>query len=256
MKQTLIEESNLFLLALQFLTRIPVNRELTYSARLMGESARYYPLVGVGIGLIAALLFGLLTICFPSHVAVVMTVSLIVLGTGALHEDGFADMCDGLGGGQTAADALRIMKDSRLGTYGVCALVLLLMLKLAALIALPVTLVPVTFVIGHCLSRASAVIVMVTSDYVRSEGTAKPVATGLARQGIVLVFATAGLIGFISIAAVGFSATLGAFVGVVLGHVAARMYFETRLGGYSGDCLGATQQLSEVGLYLGILACI
>ncbi|MFN3212101.1 MAG: adenosylcobinamide-GDP ribazoletransferase [Henriciella sp.] len=243
-----------FLLAVQFLTRLPIPTGTLFTPERMAASARYYPLVGVLIGGFCALVFYGASILFPQLIAVIISVGAGLLLTGAFHEDGLADTFDGIGGGHTAERALEIMKDSRLGTYGTLALIIVLALKAAALAALPSALVMTALVAGHGLSRLSSVLVISTSRYVRAHGTGKPVADGLSPAGLLIALITGVLIiaGWSGVAPI--IALLYALVGLALGHVILRLFFERKLGGYTGDTLGAVQQISEIGFYLGLLA--
>ena len=177
-----------------------------------------------------------------------------MLITGAFHEDGLADTFDGIGGGLTREKALQIMKDSRLGTYGTLALIIALAIKFAALIAIPQTLIPLAFIVAHGLSRLSSVLVIATSEYVRREGTAKPVAEAASATSLIIALASGALlIGLWSIWLPLF-ALISGLVGLLIGHALMRLFFERKLGGYTGDTLGAVQQASEIGFYLGVLA--
>jgi adenosylcobinamide-GDP ribazoletransferase len=244
-------EAAVFLLALQFLTRLPLPAR-GYSAARMSATPRWLPAVGALIGGLVALAWLAAAAVFPPVLAVLLATAFGLLLTGCLHEDGFADACDGLGGGATRARALEIMRDSRLGTYGAAGLGMMLAAKVAALIALPGALIPLALVAGHAASRASAVAVIASSAYVRDHGTGKPVATGLSRRSLAFALAcgVAPLLFLPPLAA------LGGFAGLILGHLAMRSAWQRKLGGYTGDCLGAVQQVSEVGFTLGLLACL
>ena len=245
----LSEEWAIFLLAVQFLTRLPVRTDWTEER--MAATPRWYPAVGILLGVAVALVYWLAALGLPQGLAVLLSTAAGVLLTGAFHEDGFADTCDGLGGGVTRERKLEIMKDSRLGTYGALGLGLMVAVKVVTLTALPPALVPVVLVAGHAVSRASAVAVIATGTYVRDHGTGKPVATG--QTGMPVMVATAAL----ACVPLGLVAGLGplgaALLGLVLGHLAMRRVVERQLGGYTGDGLGAVQQVSEVGMYLGVL---
>lgn len=244
-------EAAVFLLALQFLTRLPVPARGYTPARL-AATPRWLPAVGALIGGLVALAWLAAAAVFPPVLAVLLATAFGLLLTGCFHEDGFADACDGLGGGATRARALEIMRDSRLGTYGAAGLGMMLATKVAALAALPGALVPLALVAGHAASRASAVVVIATSAYVRDHGTGKPVATGLGRAGLAFALAC-GLAPLLFLPPL---AALGGLAGLILGHLAMRRTYQRKLGGYTGDCLGAVQQVSEVGFTLGLLACL
>ena len=135
-----------FLLAVQFLTRLPVDTAKLYSPNRMANAIRYYPLVGGLVGGASAGVFLLADTVFPAALSVLFAMAAGLLITGAFHEDGLADTFDGIGGGLTRETALQIMKDSRLGTYGTLALIIALAIKFAAMIAIPQTLIPLAFV--------------------------------------------------------------------------------------------------------------
>ena len=243
-----------FLLAVQFLTRLPVNTNRLYSPERMRVAVRYYPLVGSLVGLASAFVFVAANVLFPIFISVSFAVAAGLLITGAFHEDGLADTFDGIGGGQSREHALEIMKDSRLGTYGTAALIIAIALKISALIALPVAIIPFALVAAHGLSRLSSVLVIATGRYVRAEGTGKPVAEGAT----AISLAVAMITGVVLLGLWGVwqppLAALWACGGLLLGHVAIRFFFEPKLGGYTGDTLGAVQQASEIGFYLGLVA--
>ncbi len=245
-----------FLLALQFMTRLPVPADHLFTPERMRETPRWYPAVGVVVGLIAALLFWGSAAVFPPVVAALISTLGGILVTGALHEDAFADVCDGLGGGRTRDRVLEIMRDSRLGSYGVLAIGLMVGGKIAVLAALPVWAVPAVLIAGHAASRASVVVVMATVEYARGDGAATGVAQGVDRTTLRFAAIWTGAAMIPLLFAVPFIAVLAGCVGLVGGHYAMRQRFERRLGGYTGDCLGAVQQCSEIGLYLGVLALI
>jgi len=247
-------EGPVFLLAVQFLTRLPVTVDCT--PERLEETPRWYPAVGVLIGALVAVVWWGSALVFPPVVAALLCTAASVLITGAFHEDGFADACDGLGGGQTRARVLEIMRDSRLGTYGTLGLGLMVGGKIAVLAALPPAVVPMVLVAGHAASRASSVWVIASSSYVRDHGTGKPVANGIDAGGMAVIGWTllAVTLGLLWVVPVG--ALVGGALGLVAGHYAMRRRFERRLGGYTGDCLGAVQQCSEVGFLLGVLAVV
>lgn len=255
MIRRLAEEFAVFALAVQFLTRLPLPRDPGCTAERLAASPRWYPAVGLMVGAIAGLGYWLSAPVFPPVLAALVSTALGLLVTGCLHEDGFADCCDGLGGGATPERALEIMRDSRLGTYGAAGLGLMLAVKVLALGSLPPALVPLALVAGHAASRASAVTVIATSRYVRAHGAGHPIARGVGPGGHALALGIAGA-AILCLAAIAQWAALGALAGLVLGHLIMRSRFERRLGGYTGDCLGAVQQVSEIGFYLGLLACL
>ena len=122
-----------FLLAVQFLTRVPLPTDAAFSPSRQAASVRHYPLVGVSVGGFAALVFFASLQLFPATIAVLLSTAATLLLTGAFHEDGLADTFDGIGGGLTKERSLEIMRDSRIGAYGSLALLIALPLKLVSL---------------------------------------------------------------------------------------------------------------------------
>ncbi len=242
-----------FLLAIQFLTRLPVPGWFTYTEARMASSAAYYPLVGTLIGGFCSAVFWCASLLFPPLVSVLLAISAGLLMTGAFHEDGLADTFDGIGGGHTRESALEIMRDSRLGTYGTLALVAALGLKGATLTALPPHLLLYAFPAAHGLSRLSSVITIATSRYVRTEGTGKPVSRGISLPGLLIAGMTGAAILLAWTYLLPATPMLLGLAGLAIGHVAMRTFFEFKLKGYTGDTLGGVQQASEIGFYLGLL---
>ncbi|MEM7329168.1 MAG: adenosylcobinamide-GDP ribazoletransferase [Pseudomonadota bacterium] len=247
-------EAAALLLAVQFLTRIPIPSRDLYSATRMVASVRYYPLVGLFIGCISAAAFLVSGLLVPHPIAVLLAIAVGLLVTGGFHEDGLADTFDGIGGGIDRARALEIMKDSRLGTYGTLALIVCIALKASSLILLPVSIVAAALIMGHGMSRLSSLLVIATSRYVRGEGTGKPVAESASALTIITATVTCAVIVILWCHFLPPMAMACAIVGLVLGHGFMRLFFEPKLGGYTGDTLGAVQQMSELGFYLGLLA--
>ena len=252
----MMDEAAKLLLAIQFLTRLPVPGVFTYTEARMAGSTAYYPLVGALVGGICAALYWAASLVFPQPVSVIIAMSAGLLVTGAFHEDGLADTFDGIGGGLTVEKSLEIMKDSRLGTFGAAALGLALALKAATLMALPAPLLLIAFPAVHGLSRLSSVLTIATSRYVRGEGKAKPVATGAAPVTLIVALLTGIAIVLAWTVWLPLQPLLGGLAGLATGHILMRLFFEPKLKGYTGDTLGAVQQASEIGFYLGVLACL
>jgi adenosylcobinamide-GDP ribazoletransferase len=257
----------LFITAVQFLTRLPTPEFKAFEPAWLVRSARYFPLVGVLVGIINVGVWWLASQRLPTAVAVGLTLALSALVTGAFHEDGFADVCDGFGGGGTAERVLEIMKDSRIGAYGAIGIALLLGLKWSTLDALAVgTAVFAPLVIGaHLSSRSCAGALMWSLPYVRSDGASK---SRSAVEGFTarewLIGGIIGLAAFSPIAAwslresaapVAWALGAGAVSAAATAWAAAR-FFRKRIGGHTGDCLGAVQQLTELAFLIGALAVI
>src|SRR3989338_8985606 len=147
--QTMKREFQIFLTAIMFYTRIPVPRWVDHSQEYLNESTRYFPLMGWIVGSWAAMAFYAAHFVFPLTVSVLLSMIASILITGAFHEDGFADMCDGFGGGGDKMQVLEIMKDSRIGTYGALGLMLMVVLKFIVLCAIPAVYIPVLLIIAH-----------------------------------------------------------------------------------------------------------
>lgn len=242
----------LLLCAVQFLTRVPTPSLATFQPDWITRSARYFPLVGQGVGLVSALVLVSAERVWGGGVAAALALTAGLLATGAFHEDGLADTADGLGGGQTPARRLEIMKDSRVGTYGVCALGLVLALKGAVLASTPVTTAAAMLLAAHGLGRAAAVCVMRLTPYAPSgeAGKWKPVPQGV-RTGEVLV---AILIAAWPLAFLPSAAALAGLAGGAVLVLAIALLARRLIGGHTGDVLGAAEQLFEVGFLLGVAA--
>ena len=253
----MIHELRLFLVALQFLTRLPCPRWVGFEPEWLNQSARHFPAVGLLVGAVAALVLVLGEVLFPPAVAVGLSMAATLLLTGAFHEDGWADTCDALGGGASVgrARALVIMKDSRIGTYGAVGLVLMLGLKAATLSALPLALALPALLFAHTASRAAAVVLIRWLPYAGdiAHAKAKPLAQRISRAGLVVALAWVMLLCVALVwaaqrwdePAVLPAVVLGMLVVVGAAAWCAR-WFRQRLGGYTGDTLGATQQLTEL----------
>nr|WP_301334553.1 adenosylcobinamide-GDP ribazoletransferase [Variovorax dokdonensis] len=253
-----------FLVALQFFTRIPVTGTLArwvgYSPEMLRASAGHFPGVGwvVGAAGAAAMWAGLLLLPGEAGALAAALIGLMVTAclTGAFHEDGLADLADGLGGSADRERALQIMKDSRIGSYGTLAMVLVVGLKVALLATLAAQddlAALAGLVAAHVLSRFCPLFVMRALPYVdRDDAKAKPVADSISSQALTVAL----LWSLPALALLGwtqpFENVLGAGV-LVVGVVAwmIRM-LRRRLAGFTGDALGATQQLCEVAIYLAL----
>ena len=162
----------LFLLALSFYTRLPHPQTLDY--KQLPQAAVYLPLIGWLVGGICALVFYLADLLWPQTTAVILALIAGILLTGALHEDGFADVCDGFGGGMDKQRILEIMKDSHIGVYGFLGLLLMLLLKISVLSAMPAAAVPLVLLAGHSISRLSPLLLMQRYELRAWNMTAKP----------------------------------------------------------------------------------
>jgi adenosylcobinamide-GDP ribazoletransferase len=244
-------EIQVFLTAVQFYTRIPCPAWLTYSDEYLNKATRYFPLIGWLVGGIAAGIFWLCSQVFPLSISLLLSMLSSIWVTGAFHEDGLADVCDGFGGGWTAPRILEIMKDSRVGTYGVVGLVSVLALKYFSLEAMPKYIIPFALLAGHSSSRFMAITILYSYSYVRAneDSKAKPVAKQLSRKDLLI----AGVWGFVPLFLFRELAIFLALLPLFGIRWYLGRFFNKWISGYTGDCLGATQQITEVVFYLFVV---
>lgn len=272
-------ELRLACVALQFLTRVPVPRWVGYEPQWLNAAVRYFPLVGMLVGAAGAAVLVAAHGLWPPLIAATLAVATTLWLTVAFHEDGLADTFDALLGAAVRDKALLIMKDSRIGTYGGCALaasLLLRVLLLADLVARDAAWAAAACVAAHAVGRAAAVALMALLPYAGDEAhaKAKPLARAV-RAGDALCAAAFGAlalglagvllatrgtgsgaaIGSAGAAAAG-AAMLGASAGVLLLVLVLRAWLRRRLGGYTGDTLGACEQLGEVVVLLAFSAAV
>ncbi|HQR04134.1 MAG: adenosylcobinamide-GDP ribazoletransferase [Proteobacteria bacterium] len=249
-----MKELESFFAALRFFTRLPVPAWVGHSQDQLDRAARYFPWVGVLIGTIGAGVTEAAAWVLPVSIAVLLGMVATLLATGAFHEDGLADSIDGFGGGWDRTQVLAIMKDSRIGSYGAIGIGLTLLAKFQALLEIDAAHAPpflvFALIAGHALSRLAATTLIHALEYVREDALSKskPLAVRLSWPGLA-VAAVGGLLPCLTLG----SAVLPAIGLATLTTMGLARYFRRRLGGYTGDCLGATQQLSELAFYLGLL---
>ncbi len=248
-------EIKIFFTALMFYTRIPCPSWVDFSQESLNNATKYFPLIGWIVGACTALILSLSSLILPISVSVVLALITGVLITGAFHEDGFADTCDGFGGGWTKEKILEIMKDSRSGAYGVIGSVLLLLLKYSTLAALArddIWFCISTIILAHTLSRFSAVFITFTEEYVREDelSKVKPIAKKLSMPNFIIssLWIIPAFFLFKT------SIFLLVLLPVLLATLYLKRYFRKWIGGFTGDCLGATQQINEVIILLSCLA--
>jgi adenosylcobinamide-GDP ribazoletransferase len=240
--------------AIQFLTRIPMPAQRGFEPGWITRAARYFPLVGQGVGALsaAAWLAGLQV--WPPALAALVAVGVSILATGGFHEDGLADTADGLGGGQTPAQRLEIMKDSRVGTYGVLALGLVTAMRITALASLAPGAGALALVAGHGAARATAVMVMRATPYVGAQDAAKW--TPSANPPSFAEFATAALFAIWPFALLPPAATLAGLGPALLAGWLTMLAARRLIGGHTGDVLGAVEQVVEAVFLAGIAAAL
>lgn len=235
-----------------FFTRIPVPASLPYSSQLLNRALRFFPLVGMLVGVLGAGVLWLALLVFPPPLALLVSMGATILITGAFHEDGFADFCDGYGGGMSTERILEIMKDSRLGTYGTLGLLGMLAAKYAALASLPPPALYLLLVAAHTLSRFVPVVLVRTTPYIRADALSKSKPIGNEVSVPSLLIAACCTVPPLLLLPWWLTAAMLVLSAAVL--ILFRRYILKRTGGYSGDVLGALQQLSELGLYLTAVA--
>ena len=237
-----------------FYSRIPLPS--SWYSEGTSHFSRYFSLVGCFVGATSAAVWMLTQILFQESsgtstegavtISVLLGLIVSILLTGALHEDGFADTCDAFGGGWNVEERLRIMKDSQIGTYGALGLIFLVLLKLFALLQIETEILPWVWFAGHALSRFVSISQLRFARYVSD--TAKSKSGSMIQFSGFDLFVNAAF-GLLPLFFIGNHVWVG-FLVVALVSWLSLVYFKRKLGGVTGDCLGATQQLSEVFFYL------
>jgi len=245
------KQLHIFLNAVMFYTRIPVPKNLLYSEEILNRSTRFFPFIGWIVGGIGAVVFYGLQFILPTEVAVLLSMLSTIFLTGAFHEDGFADFCDGFGCGYTKERILTIMKDSRIGTYGSIGLIGMLATKFMSLHSIDTAMLALIILVGHAVSRLMPILLIYSSEYSREDANSKTKPIGQKGKGfdfvIALYFGSALLV-FIPIAYISAIIPL-----MLLTTFVFRRYIILKIDGYTGDCLGALQQIAEVEFYIGFV---
>jgi adenosylcobinamide-GDP ribazoletransferase len=238
-----------FWLAVGFLSRFPMLAKIDYSPRLMNQCSLYFPLVGLLLGALYAGLFLALAQIWSDWVSVILVTGFHLWITGAFHEDGLADSVDSLGGGYSVEARLRIMKDSRIGTYGTVALIMALLLKVALLNSTAI--IWLALLVSPCLARLTPLILMRALGYVSDPDTSKskPVADGFSTRRLIIAALFVAVICGILFP---WMSELVLWALISSGIVALLWGWQIRrdLGGYTGDALGASVVFSELVLLL------
>lgn len=242
-----------------FYTRIPCPKNITHDPDYLNKATRYFPFIGWIVGSISFLAFYIFSLFLSTETAVIFAIIISVLTTGAFHEDGFADVCDGFGGGWTKEKILLIMKDSAIGAYGAIGLVLLFLAKFKLLsesillFTNNILLIFLLFISAHSLSRLAAISIVFTHQYSRDDASSKskPIAKNHSWKEIFGSFFF-GLIPLLALTYFNYKVLL-AIIPVFITRYFLAGYFQKWIDGYTGDCLGATQQVCEVIYYLSIL---
>lgn len=244
------QQLNLFLLALGFFSRIPMPAWLEYSPENLNRASRYFTLVGWLLGGLVALVFLAADYLFSNSISLWLAMAFSLLLTGAFHEDGLADTADGFGGAFAREKKISIMKDSRIGTYGAAALVMALLGKY--LLLAENTQIALSLFIAYALSRAVAASLVFDMRYVADDdgSKSKPLANNQSKTDLIILLATGLPLFFL----LHWQQALLIIAALIVVRYAAKFYFQKQIGGYTGDCLGAAQQISELTIYLVLLA--
>ena len=232
---------NSFLVGLQFLTRIHIVRQTVWTAEDFGRSTRFFPLVGLVLGICYALAAWLLVYFIGMRtLTAVLLLILPLLLTGGLHADGFMDTADGVFSGRERERKLEIMKDSRVGSFGVVSFVLLMFLQFALLLDIhPFLLVPALFIMP-IIGRMAMVLAIACFPYARADGMGKTFADMADRKTIV----TASVMTVVFVLPCGLLASVALMLGILFALLFCRA-MTTTLGGVTGDVYGAVTVLTE-----------
>ncbi|CAL2063008.1 adenosylcobinamide-GDP ribazoletransferase [Tenacibaculum sp. 190524A05c] len=241
-----------FLTAVLFFTRIPCPKWVDHSPEVLNKSSRYFSLVGIVVGSISALIYYLASFVFSTDIALVISMVSSVWTTGAFHEDGFADVSDGFGGGWTKEKILTIMKDSRLGTFGVIGLISILAIKFLSLKELSLqNSIPFILISGHAISRFIATVLLYTHEYVRDidSSKVKPTTKQMSTKSLVI----SGIFGVFPLFLFQDKLVFLSIIPLFICYAYMGRFFKKWIGGQTGDCAGALQQVAEVVFYLSLL---
>jgi adenosylcobinamide-GDP ribazoletransferase len=242
-----------FLGAVQFLTRLPTPHLHAFSVEWLDRGVKYFPLTGILIGSLCAAVFVAASALWSGALPALLAIAAGVAITGAFHEDGFADFFDSMGGGTRQA-RLEIMKDSRLGTFGVLAIGFAISAKVAALSCLSLPVAVAALIAAHSGGRFAAVAIMPTMPYAgdAATGKAKPLATNITAFGLAVAAAFGLPPLFLLPISIGLKAALaGGLASIFIAWRARRL-----LGGFTGDVLGAIEQSYEIAFLLAVAACV
>ncbi len=234
---------NSFLIALQFLTRIPVNVKDPIENNDLVNSVYFYPLIGLIMGIILAASDYVLKTFVPLDARAVIILAIFILLSGGLHLDGFMDTVDGLGSGAPREKALEIMQDSHSGAFGVIGVVLLLLLKLTFFQSFHAQFLPVVLLVTPVLSRWAVVAVMPLADYARSGfGLGKVLVNSVGKKEVLATLIFTLIVSMILVRIASFILIFFILLFLLLWT----RYLNKKIGGITGDILGATIEITEV----------
>ena len=232
---------NSFLVGLQFLTRIRIVRQTVWTAEDFGRSTRFFPLVGLVLGICYALAaWILISVLGMRALTAALLLTLPLLLTGGLHADGFMDTADGVFSGRERERKLEIMKDSRVGSFGVVAFVLLMFLQFALLLDMSPPLLVSVFFVMPIIGRMAMVLAVSCFPYARADGMGKTFADMADRRTVAIAAVTTSVL----VIPIGLLATLALVIGIVFSLLFCR-WMTAILGGVTGDVYGAATVLTE-----------
>lgn len=243
------QEARAFAAAVQFLTRAPA--PLAVDADDYTRSARYFPLVGALVGLFAAAVLVGSAAFAPQPIPIVLALAATAIATGALHEDGLSDWADAMFLVADPARRLEIMKDSRIGVFGALALIFAVALKAAALGALDPIVAALALISAHAGGRAAAVVALIALPYAGGPA-AKVTQPSVSFRDVAFAFATVVAVAAVTLPVAAW--LTGALIGAICA-ASAGLISRRRIGGQTGDVLGAIEQLFEIGFLVGA-ACV
>lgn len=252
------QEQQQFWAAVMFYTRLPVPSSYEHSDENFHRSRKYLPFVGLLVGCIAGGTLLTFELFLPLSLSIALSMLTTILVTGAFHEDGFADSCDGFGGGWNKEQVLHIMKDSRVGTYATVGMISILGIKFLALYEIAqhsISLLVLSLINGHTLSRMASSLAIEKLDYVQDIDVSKirPITNIALTRYELLYSAIFALPALFILLALMPSAIWIALPLTAVFFLLCR-YFKKRINGYTGDSLGAMQQVIEVVFYISLLA--
>ncbi len=233
--------------AILYYSRIPTPRWVECTPQTLSESLRYFPLVGLIVGGLGFVAYYGVSMFLPHYRAIVVAMVAMMLSTGALLEDGFADFCDGFGGGYGKEAILRIMKDSHIGTYGVIGVVVTLFLRYSLLCEVNSYWMPYVMILAQGASRFGSVAIVRTATYAREEPSkSSHSALGITMTGV----AVAMIFSLFPLVILGWEFALLYIVLMSVTVALFRAYIVRCIGGFTGDTLGALQQILETLFYV------
>lgn len=241
---------NTILNAILYYSRIPVPFKIESTPEILSRALKYLPLVGLIVGAIGYGAFWGASLFLAHQTAVIVAIVTMVLSTGAFHEDGFADFCDGFGGGYGKEAILRIMKDSHIGCYGVIGLILVFMLRYSLLASFDSSEMAMVLIVSQGASRFTPVLMVRCSTYARLEASkSSQSALGISNSGLFI----AAIIGLLPIIVFGWISLLGWLLTTLFTFVMFKAYIHRNIGGFTGDTLGALQIINELLFYLVLI---